>query len=213
MAALYALPLADAAGPAAKRRRITSKRPDDAFRAEFGAAAVADELAHGEGAFLPVGVKRKLVHWTHGRSSVKEHVQPDAMTRKEFEEHLARCYKETYPRPSSPTGSIYAFSCTAQEMYSYTPPGACPNHKHTATYCTEQHYWNKVAEHSLSKYKVKMNAVAHTSYAAMYQYIREPSTKKPLHKLDAEPFLSKFHPKDEALSELLAASRSGVVFV
>ena len=62
--ALYALPLADAAGPAAKRRRITSKRPDDAFRAEFGAAAVADELAHGEGAFLPVGVKRKLVHWT-----------------------------------------------------------------------------------------------------------------------------------------------------
>ena len=98
-------------------------------------------------------------------------------------------------------------------MYSYTPPGACPNHKHTATYCIEQHYWNKVAEHSLSKCKVEMNAVAHTSYAAMYQYTRKPSTKKPLHKLDAEPFLSKFHPKDEALSELLAASRSSCVFI
>ena len=187
MAVLYALPLADAAAPVAKRRRITSERPDGDFRADFGIAAVADELAHGEGAFLAAGVKRKLVRWTHGRSSCKDHVQPNALSREQFEEHLARCYMEMYPRPSSPTGSIYAFSCTAQEMYSYTPPGGCPSHKHAATYCTEQHYWNKVSEHSLSKCKVKLNAVSHTSYAAMCQYIREPSVKKPLRKLDAEP--------------------------
>ena len=98
-------------------------------------------------------------------------------------------------------------------MYSRTSPGTRSNHKRTATYCTEQHYWITVAEHSLSKHKVKMNAVAHTLYAATYQYIRQPSTKKPLHKLDAEPFLSKLHPEGEALSELLAALCFSGVFI
>ena len=50
---------------------------------------------------------------------------------------------------------------------------------------------------------MKLNAVAHDSYAVMYAYVRQPSTKKPLHRLDADPFFSKYHPKDEALSTLL----------
>ena len=40
----------------------------------------------------------------------------------------------------------------------------------------------------------------------MYAYARQPTAKKPLHLLDAEPFFSKFHPKGEDLSALLSAS-------
>ena len=123
-------------------------------------------LAHGKGAFSPAGVKRKFVHWTRGRRSVKEYVQPHALTRQEFEQPLTQCYKETFLRLPSHTGSIYAFSCTAQAMYSYTSPGACSKHKRTAMYCTEQHFWNNVAEQLLSKCKVKINVVAYTLYAA-----------------------------------------------
>ncbi len=207
MAAVHLPVAAVAAAPSAKRRRIRGKTPDDAFIEAFGAAAIADELAHAGSSFLSAGVKRKMVHWTHGRTSHPDHVQPDALTREQLALHLEKCYTETYPKRRSPRGSIFEFCLVAEEAYAHTPPGVCPIHRHVPTCTGEQHYWNKVAQHSLANYKIKLNAVAHSSYAVMYAYVREPSAKKPLHTLDAEPYFSKFHPKGELLAQLLAASR------
>ena len=97
-------------------------------------------------------------------------------------------HKDVYPDPTNPTGSLLAFGLVAQEAYSVTSPGQCRTHKHAPTFCSEPIYWNKVAKRSLEAYGVKLNAVAHDSYADMYAYVREPSAKKPLHALDAEPY-------------------------
>lgn len=154
---------------------------------------------------LPTSVKRKHVHWTHGRSSNPEHVQPDALSREEFWAHLAKCYTEAYPRVDSPTGSILAFGLVAQEPYSSGNPSApCPVHKHCPTISVEQHYWSKVASLSLRKYNVKLNAVAHQTYGDMFRYVREPSSRKRLHQLDATPFFSQFHPVDQVLAEIIS---------
>ena len=52
-----------------------------------------------------------------------------------------------------------------------------------------------------------MNAVAHDGYVSMYEYLRQPSARKPLSELDAEPYLSEEHPRDRALADLLDAGR------
>jgi hypothetical protein len=63
-----------------------------------------------------------------------------------------------------------------------------------------------VARISREKYNVPLNAVAHRTYSAMFSYIRRPTLKKPLAKLDAEPYFSDLHPKEEKLERLLEAS-------
>ena len=63
-----------------------------------------------------------------------------------------------------------------------------------------------MARISREKYNVPLNAVAHRTYSAMFSYIRRPTLKKPLAKLDAEPYFSDLHPKDEQLERLLEAS-------
>ena len=187
-------------------KRLRGKQPaDDAHAATYAGLATAEELAHPGMKFAATTVRRKHVHWTHGRSNNPVHVQPSAFNKQEFWAHLCKVYKEVYPDPTSPTGSILAFGVTAKEFYATTPPGLCPTHKHTASFSTEQHYWNKVAKHSLQQYRVKLNAVAHDSYRSMFEYLRQPSDKKPLHTLDAEPYFSKYHPKDADLATLLVS--------
>ena len=44
-----------------------------------------------------------------------------------------------------------------------------------------------MAKLSLEKYNVPLNGVAHDGYAVMFRYLRQPTRKKPLHELDAEP--------------------------
>ena len=63
-----------------------------------------------------------------------------------------------------------------------------------------------MARASLAK-GVPLNAVAHDGYVLMYEYVRKPSARKPLQELDAEPFLSPLHPRDEPLAALLAVGR------
>jgi hypothetical protein len=76
-------------------------------------------------------------------------------------------FKDVYPDPCSPTGSVLAFGMVAEECYSVTSPGQCPSHKHAPCFCTEPIFWNKVAKRSLEGYYVKLNAVAHESYVDM----------------------------------------------
>jgi len=196
-----------ASTPAAKRLRLSGKQTVvDPATALFAALATAEELAHPGQKFAAPTVRRKHVHWTHGRSGNPAHVQPSAMTKAELWAHLMKVYKDVYPDPASPTGSILAFGLVAEETYAAAAPGLSPTHKHAPTFSTEQHYWNKVAKHSLQVYGVKLNAVAHDSYTSMYAYVRQATAKKPLHLLDAEPFFSKYHPKDDELSVLLSGS-------
>ena len=171
----------------------------------FAEAATAEELAHPDAKFAGLGTRRKHVHWTHGRSANPKHVQPSAFTRAQFWEYLEKVYKEAYPSSSSPTGSVLAFGVVAEEAYASTSPGACPTHKHAPTFSTEAIYWSKIAKLSLEKYGVKLNAIAHDGYSDMYRYVREPSRKKPLLCLDADPFFSRLHPKGDKLKELLTA--------
>ena len=195
--------------PPAKRTRLIGKKPDPAAWVcaadAFAEAATAEELAHPDVKFAGLGVRRKHVHWTHGRSADPKHVQPSELTRSQFWAHLEKIYKEAYPVSSSPTGSVLAFGVVVQEAYAATSLGACPTHKHAPTFSTEAIFWNKIARLSREKYGIKLNAIAHNGYSDMYRYVRQQSRKKPLHCLDADPFFSPLHPKDDKLKDLLTA--------
>jgi energy-coupling factor transporter ATP-binding protein EcfA2 len=188
------------------RRRINGKRPaplayfvleDETLRRILASALDAED--EDEPGFLAATVKRKHVHWTHVTTQDPDHKQPSEFTREAFWLHLAKCYKEVYPDVSSPTGSILAFGFVAKEFKSSA-------HKHCASFSLSQHYWNKVAKHSLAKYGVPLNAVAHDSYLTMFAYLRHPSKRKGMSELDPDPYYSHRHPRGRALQELIAKS-------
>jgi len=201
------------------RRRLRGKQPPpwlqqagdkqlSAMEAMLMEALAAEE-DEGPG-LLPTTAKRKHVHWTFVRTFNKKYKQPHQFSRKKYWEHIAKCYKEVYPDKVSPTGSISQFGLVAAERHKNSPKEADrSDHKHCACFCSSQHYWNKVAKHSLEKYNVPLNAVAHNSYITMYAYLRQPTKKKPLHEIDAEPYLSDFHPRGADLVKLLGASQKG----
>jgi len=172
------------------------------------AAALAAEGEADALPGLPTTVKRKHVHFTHVRTAQPGHRQPETFTRAEFWEHLRQVYAEAYPVANAigGSGSILAFGIVVKERHA-AAPGAADRHEHhhAAVFCSVQHYWNKVAKISLEKHQVPLNAVAHSGYTEMYAYLRRPSKKKPLSELDAEPYLSEHHPRDEALQQLLEA--------
>ena len=191
-------------------RRVTGKqapsrewrRATDLWKTQ---ATVSDEVLFGELGKLAPGHRCTHVHYTHGRSGGAGHKQPCTMSREAFWKHLEDCYREAYPDPASPTGSILSFGIVAQERYSKTVSGHSDTHKHAACFCSEQHRWSRVAEVSRAK-GVYVNAVAHYSYSVMYRYLRQPTVKKPIAALDAEPYLSPNHPRDGDLEALLVSS-------
>ena len=156
---------------------------------------------------LQNGVKRQNVHWTHVRTFNAAWVQPDQVTRLDFWNHLEKVYREAYPVAGSPTGSVLAFGVVCQERHATSEDTAQRDlHRHAPTCSTRQIYWNKIAKISLEKYGWPLNAVSHDSYHTMYSYVRDATAKKPLHEIDATPFFSPHHPKDEQLATFLAAS-------
>ena len=201
--------------PSAKpRRRLRSKTSAIVIKTRMGmaralsAALAAEATADDELAPLPSSARRTHVHWTHVHTQSPAHVQPSTMDRKAFWAHLEKVYAEVYPDADSPTGSILSFGLVASEQHKRAKQdGHRHPHKHAATFCSKQHYWNKVAKVSLAKYNVPLNAVAHDSYATMYAYLRRPTKKKPLSELDAEPYMSDLHPKGDALALLLESSK------
>jgi len=117
---------------------------------------------------------------------------------------MEACYKEAYPTQA---GSILSFGMVAKERHTASPQeDRRDEHHHVAVFCSTQHYWNKVAKASLARH-VPLNAVAHDGYVTMFEYLRQPSAKKPLSELDGEPLLSERHPRDAALTALLEAGR------
>lgn len=147
---------------------------------------------------LAENAQRQHVHYTQVRTNNPLDRQPDTFTRKQFYEHLEKCYLKAYPEDANPSGSILLFGAVAKET-------GANEHHHAPTYCSKRHYWKKVAEISHNDFRVKLNAVAHDGYYSMYSYITKPSAKKSLADLDSEVFLSKDHPRDKALKKLLEA--------
>lgn len=159
------------------------------------AAALAAECEGGLGLFGD-DVRRKHVHYTHVRTHDSSHKQPSSFTRLQFWQHLVACFKEAYPAQESETGSILVFGLVVKERHeASTAAGYRDEHHHAATFCTQPHFWKKVARVSLSK-GVPLNAVAHDGYVSMCEYLRQPSARKPLSELDAEPYLSEKHPRE-----------------
>ena len=133
--------------------------------------------------------------------------QPHEFSRKQFYQHLEKCYAEAYPCNGTRSG-ILMFGLVAQERHAAGVQGEYSAvHFHCAAFTQEQHYWNKVAKLSLQKYKVPLNAVAHDSYTEMYEYLRVPSAKKPLCELDGAAWPSPAHPRGHDLEKLLRAGR------
>lgn len=201
-------------------RRLQGKQPKpDALKGEAEAAmahilqqALAAEDAQ-DPENLATTVKRQHVHYTWVRTNDPMHVQPSQYSRKQFYGHLEKLYAEVYPHITATTSSILGFGLVVDEQHKESPlDGHRDLHKHGAMFCTQQHYWNKVAKLSLSKYNIPLNAVAHETYATMYAYLRAPTAKKPLAEIDIEPYFSQRHPRGEALADLLrASSKSGAL--
>ena len=165
-------------------------------------AALADE-AWSEVTALSEDSRRKHVHWVHVRTQNPEHQQPDSFTREGFWQHLCRVYKDTYPRPENPSGSILLFGVVAKERHAGSMHAAeRAEHHHAPCYCSVQHYWKPVAQRSLTL-GVKLHAACHDGYSIMYTYVRCPSPRKPLPELDPDLWYSDAHPRGRLLQDLL----------
>ena len=192
----------------AKRRRLVGKQSVTSVSLS-SAGALADESADDLLGVLSATVKRKHIHWTMVRTHGKGRKQPSDFSREAFFEHLLKVYKLAYPVKDSPTGSILMFAAVAKEKHARAWKSELRDeHLHAPVYCSEQHYWNKVASISREKFGVYLNAQCHVTYTEMYSYIKESSPKKPLCELDPEVFLSPLHPRGEELAALLEAGRA-----
>ena len=200
-------PARRAGGSRIKRRRLCGKQPAPREGCSEGRGVADGALAAEawtEVVALSEDAQRQHVHYTHVRTFKAGDRQPSSFTRAEFWEHMERVYREVYPWPANPAGSILLFGTVAKERHAeHKDLEHREEHHHAATYCCKRHYWNKVARHSYSVYKVKLNAVAHDGYFSMYSYVTRESAKKPLSELDQELFLSSLHPRGDDLRKLL----------
>lgn len=189
------------------RRRLCGKQPaPPSYRNpqhDIGNAALASE-AWTELVALSEDAQRQHVHYTHVPTENPQDRQPGSFSRKGFWEHLERVYREAYPEPANPTGSILLFGAVGQEETTML-------HRHAPTYNSKRHYWNRVAKISYEKYRVKLNVVAHNGYYSMYTYITQASKKKQIQDLDQEVYLSKHHPRGKILKKLLEAGATASV--
>jgi hypothetical protein len=168
-----------------------------------GEQAVAAEAWH-ELVALDDNARRQHIRWVHARTEDAEDKQPESFSRAQFFEHLCRCYEEAYPEPANKHGSICLFGLVAKESHAAsTQDGMRYEHHHAPTYCSKRHMWKSVADISYKKYRVKLHAACHSGYASMYNYVKNPSSKKPLSELDAEVWLSADHPRGKVLQRLL----------
>lgn len=167
-------------------------------------AILAEALAADGLLGLPADSRRCNVHFTHTRTRNKKDVQPHQITRQQFWLHLCRCFREAYPRAERPTGSILDFGLVCKERHHDAEREEDRSeHHHTATRASEPFRWKRIREISAERYNIQLNAVAHETYSTMFCYLRCPTTKKPVHELDASPYFSPGHPQGDKLRELL----------
>ena len=200
-------PQVASAGGSCQAAAVPPKVPGQQYPAGHSARAL--QATCGDEGLKPLlaAARRTNMHFTHVRTRDPSHIQPSSLTRQQAWAHLERVYQEAYPDADSPTGSILRFGAVVKERHEAAETDGCrAEHHHCIAYCSKQHYWNKLANISLQKYKIPLSAVEHSSYTQMWRYIREPSSKKPLAELDAEVYLSPLHPRDQELAQFLGVS-------
>ena len=170
------------------------------------ASAIRAEGLAADG-LLGLHVDRRVAnaHHTHARTNNKKDVQPHQLTRKQFWQHLCRCFQLAYPRAASTTGSILEFGLVGKERHKDAPRQEDRSeHHHCATHASEIYRWKIIRQISAERYNIQLNAVAHDTYTTMFCYLRCPTVKKPVHELDVDPFFSPGHPQGENLRLLLS---------
>ena len=168
-----------------RRKTLPPPAPAEDVLPPAVVAALQDE-AWSEITALSDDARRKHMHWVHVRTRDPQHRQPDSFTRGEFWQHMARVYKDVYPKEESKTGSILMFGVVAKERHmASTKQEERDEHHHTACYCSEKHYWQPVAKRSL-ELGVKLHAACHDGYTIMYCYLRNHTAKKPVSELDLD---------------------------
>ena len=172
----------------------------DAVQSAIGAEALAADGLLG----LPVTSRKTNVHFTHSRTKNKNDVQPNQLTRRQFWQHLVRCFRLAFPRADTATGSILEFGMVCKELHKDAPREEDRSeHHHACTHSSDNFRWNQIRQISAERFNIQLNAVAHETYTTMFSYLRCPTSKKPVHELDASPFFSRGHPQGEGLRELL----------
>jgi hypothetical protein len=182
-----------------KVRQAVSDLPD-AVQSAIGAESLAADGLLG----LSETSRKFNVHFTHCRTNGTNDVQPHQLTRRQFWQHLVRCFRLAYPRTDTATGSILQFGMVCKELHNDSPREEDRSeHHHGCTHSSENFRWSKIRQISAERFNIQLNAVKHDTYTTMFSYLRCPTSKKPVHELDASPFLSRGHPQGEGLRELL----------
>ena len=122
---------------------------DIARSVQSGAAqAIEAENCAADGLLvLPWDARRRHIHWTHCRTHNPQDVQPHQLSREEFWNHLAQCYKEIYPKAESDTGSPLEFGVVCKERHKDAPRMEDQSeHNHAATFSSVQLYWRRISK-------------------------------------------------------------------
>ena len=141
--------------PLQVRRRMRGKTANPELAARQRAAAAGESAVAAEAWADLVGLdsdpRRKHIHWTHVRTSNLADRQPESFTRQGFVEHLRTVYKDVYPEPANPSGSILLFGAVAKERHAQSKDEECrAEHHHAQVFCSTRHMWKRVACHSHS---------------------------------------------------------------
>ena len=137
-------------GAACEARRPTRSSLPVRRAAAAGESAVA-AAAWADLVGLDSDPRRKHIHWTHVRTSNLADRQPESFTRQGFFEHLRTVYKDVYPEPANPSGSILLFGAVAKERHAQSKDEECrAEHHHAQVFCSTRHMWKRVACHSHS---------------------------------------------------------------
>ena len=100
------------------RKRLRSKQPAPFYGIQQEVLDNVVNMAQAaECTPLPEDARRQHIHWTHVRTKRTSDKQPESFSRRQFWEHLLRVYKEVYPDPDSPTGSILQFGSVVKERH------------------------------------------------------------------------------------------------
>jgi len=117
-----------------KVRQAVSDLPD-AVQSAIGAESLAADGLLG----LSETSRKFNVHFTHCRTNGTNDVQPHQLTRRQFWQHLVRCFRLAHPRTDTATGSILQFGMVCKELHNDSPREEDRSeHHHGCTHSTLQ---------------------------------------------------------------------------
>ena len=147
-----------------KVRQAVSDLPD-AVQSAIGAESLAADGLLG----LSETIRKFNVHFTHCRTNGTNDVQPHQLTRRQFWQHLVRCFRLAFPRTDTATGSILEFGMVCKELHNDSLREEYRSeHHHGCTHSSENFRWSKIRQISAERFNTQLNAVKHDTYTTMF---------------------------------------------